>query len=41
MAEDLVIDLAAERKIRILPIDSDYGAIFQCLQVSDSNPSRS
>jgi len=37
MAGDLVMDLAAERKIRILPIDSEHSAIFQCLQGNDSN----
>ncbi len=36
MAGDLVMDLAAERKIQILPIDSEHSAIFQCLQGSDS-----
>ncbi|MBI5593019.1 MAG: 1-deoxy-D-xylulose-5-phosphate reductoisomerase [Deltaproteobacteria bacterium] len=36
MAGDLVMGLAAERKIRILPIDSEHSAIFQCLQGSDS-----
>jgi 1-deoxy-D-xylulose-5-phosphate reductoisomerase len=37
MAGDLVMDLAAQRKIQILPIDSEHSAIFQCLQGSDSN----
>jgi len=37
MAGDLVMDLAAKRKIQILPIDSEHSAIFQCLQGSDSN----
>ena len=37
MAGDLVMDLAAERKIQILPIDSEHSAIFQCLQGNDSN----
>ena len=36
MAGDLVMGLAAERKIQILPIDSEHSAIFQCLQGSDS-----
>jgi 1-deoxy-D-xylulose-5-phosphate reductoisomerase len=37
MAGDLVMDLAAEQNIQILPIDSEHSAIFQCLQGSDSN----
>ena len=36
MAGDLVMNLAAERKIRILPIDSEHSAIFQCLQGNDT-----
>jgi 1-deoxy-D-xylulose-5-phosphate reductoisomerase len=36
MAGDLVMNLAAERKIRIYPIDSEHSAIFQCLQGNDS-----
>ena len=36
MAGALVIDLAAERKIRIFPVDSEHSAIFQCLQGNDS-----
>jgi 1-deoxy-D-xylulose-5-phosphate reductoisomerase len=36
MAGDLVMALAAEREIQILPIDSEHSAIFQCLQGSDS-----
>ena len=35
MAGKLVMALAAERKIQILPIDSEHSAIFQCLQGSD------
>ncbi len=35
MAGDLVPALAAERHIRILPIDSEHSAIFQCLQGND------
>ncbi len=35
MAGALVMDLAAERKIQILPIDSEHSAIFQCLQGSE------
>ncbi len=36
MAGDLVMALAAKQKIRILPIDSEHSAIFQCLQGSDT-----
>ena len=32
MAGDLVMQQAAEKGIRILPIDSEHSAIFQCLQ---------
>jgi 1-deoxy-D-xylulose-5-phosphate reductoisomerase len=35
MAGDLVMSLAAERHVRILPIDSEHSAIFQCLQGND------
>lgn len=35
MAGKIVMALAAERKIQILPIDSEHSAIFQCLQGSD------
>lgn len=31
MAGDLVIPLARERKVDILPVDSEHSAIFQCL----------
>jgi len=36
MAGNLVMDLATKRKIRILPVDSEHSAIFQCLQGNDS-----
>ncbi len=32
MAGAMVMKMAAEKKIRILPIDSEHSAIFQCLQ---------
>ncbi len=32
VAGDLVMRLAAEKHVRILPIDSEHSAIFQCLQ---------
>ncbi len=32
MAGDLVMAQAAEKNVRILPIDSEHSAIFQCLQ---------
>jgi 1-deoxy-D-xylulose-5-phosphate reductoisomerase len=32
MAGDLVMQRAAENGVRILPIDSEHSAIFQCLQ---------
>jgi 1-deoxy-D-xylulose-5-phosphate reductoisomerase len=35
MAGDIVMALAAERNVRILPIDSEHSAIFQCLQGND------
>ncbi len=31
-AGDIVMKLAADRKVRILPVDSEHSAIFQCLQ---------
>lgn len=37
MAGNLVMDLAAERNVQILPIDSEHSAIFQCLLGNDSN----
>jgi 1-deoxy-D-xylulose-5-phosphate reductoisomerase len=36
MAGGLVMGLAAERKVRILPIDSEHSAILQCLHGNDS-----
>lgn len=32
MAGELVMDLAAKHKVRILPVDSEHSAIFQCLE---------
>jgi len=31
VAGDLVMDLAVENRVRILPVDSEHSAIFQCL----------
>lgn len=31
VAGDLVMQLAAERKVQIIPVDSEHSAIFQCL----------
>lgn len=36
MAGDLVMDMAGRRQIRILPVDSEHSAIFQCLQGNDA-----
>lgn len=35
MAGDIVMALASEHNVRILPIDSEHSAIFQCLQGND------
>jgi len=32
MAGEIVMKEAEERKVRILPVDSEHSAIFQCLQ---------
>ncbi|MEA2060228.1 MAG: 1-deoxy-D-xylulose-5-phosphate reductoisomerase [Thermodesulfobacteriota bacterium] len=34
MAGRLVMERAAEKKVRILPVDSEHSAIFQCLEAS-------
>lgn len=38
VAGDLVTRLATERGIKILPVDSEHSAIFQCLAGEDGNP---
>ncbi len=37
---DLVMRRAAERRIPMLPVDSEHSAIFQCLQARQDNPVR-
>lgn len=32
---EIVMDLARKHKVKILPVDSEHGAIFQCLQGND------
>ena len=36
VAGEIVIKRAAERGVKILPVDSEHGAFFQCLQGEDS-----
>jgi len=36
MAGEIVTSLARQRKVRILPVDSEHSAIFQCLQGENS-----
>ena len=36
VAGELVISRAAQRGVKILPVDSEHGAFFQCLQGEDS-----
>ena len=36
-AGDLVMDLAREYKVRILPVDSEHSAIFQCIEGQRKN----
>nr|WP_079703892.1 1-deoxy-D-xylulose-5-phosphate reductoisomerase [Daejeonella lutea] len=38
VAGDLVTSLAKKHKVRILPVDSEHSAIFQCLAGEDLNP---
>ena len=38
VAGDLVIRKARENKVRILPVDSEHSAIFQCLAGEEDNP---
>lgn len=35
MAGDIIMELAEERGVRILPVDSEHSAIFQCLEGRD------
>lgn len=37
MAGDIIISEAAERGVRILPVDSEHSAVFQCLNGRDMN----
>lgn len=37
---DIVMRLAAERGVRILPVDSEHSAIFQCLQAAAQPPEK-
>ena len=37
MAGEIIINLAEENGVRILPIDSEHSAIFQCLQGEDQS----
>ncbi|HHT50413.1 MAG TPA: 1-deoxy-D-xylulose-5-phosphate reductoisomerase [Eubacteriaceae bacterium] len=36
-AGSLVMDLAKEKKVKILPIDSEHSAIFQCIRGNENN----
>lgn len=38
MAGELIMKLAAEHKVPILPVDSEHSAIFQCLTGAYDNP---
>ena len=38
-AGHLIMPLAAEKQVKILPVDSEHSAIFQCLQAKKKNPS--
>lgn len=37
IAGDLVTSLAKQKEVRILPVDSEHSAIFQCLEGEESN----
>lgn len=37
VAGDIVMDLAKEHNVKILPVDSEHSAIFQCLQGNEHN----
>lgn len=34
----IIMPLAKEKKVQILPVDSEHSAIFQCLQGNENNP---
>ncbi len=38
VAGDLITRLAKENKVKILPVDSEHSAIFQCLSGEEQNP---
>ncbi len=38
VAGELVMNLALENRVPILPVDSEHSAIFQCLNGADNNP---
>lgn len=38
VAGELICELAAKHKVRILPVDSEHSAIFQCLTGEECNP---
>ena len=38
IAGQLVMDLALKKKVKIVPVDSEHSAIFQCLVGEDLNP---
>ncbi len=38
VAGDIITELAAQRKVNILPVDSEHSAIFQCLVGEGHNP---
>jgi 1-deoxy-D-xylulose-5-phosphate reductoisomerase len=38
VAGELITDLARQHNIKILPVDSEHSAIFQCLAGEDNNP---
>lgn len=38
VAGDIIIKEAKLNNVKILPVDSEHGAIFQCLQGNDNNP---
>jgi 1-deoxy-D-xylulose-5-phosphate reductoisomerase len=38
VAGDLVMQLAREKKVAVLPVDSEHSAIFQCLVGENDNP---
>ena len=37
-AGHIIMPLAEEKKVQILPVDSEHSAIFQCLQGNENNP---